>query len=96
MIRAIKNELASFYSYTSSGSLRAFGHTFAGTIELLQEGQNLDHVAELMDDFVKAVESHVIDQVDFEVAEHLVETLDTIVTEVIKKQDQGIEVLMIK
>jgi len=35
---AIKNELASFYSYTSPGSIRGFGYIFAGSIELLQPG----------------------------------------------------------
>ena len=32
---AIRNELASFYAYTSPGALRSFGHILAGSIELL-------------------------------------------------------------
>lgn len=47
VIQAIRNELAGFYQYVQPGSLRAFGHLFAGSIELLQPGQNLDHCAEV-------------------------------------------------
>ena len=38
VIQAIRNELASFYTYTASGSLKAFGYIYAGSIELLQPG----------------------------------------------------------
>jgi hypothetical protein len=38
VVQAIKNELASFYSYTSSGALMTYGYLFAGSIELLQPG----------------------------------------------------------
>lgn len=36
VIRAIRNELASFYSSTASGSLLTYGYLIAGSIELLQ------------------------------------------------------------
>ena len=32
--RAIKNELASFYTFTSQGALKSYGYIFAGSIEL--------------------------------------------------------------
>lgn len=38
LIKAMSNQLASYYAYTSSGSLRASGHLMAGSIELLQPG----------------------------------------------------------
>jgi hypothetical protein len=38
VIKAIRNELASFYSYTSSGSLMTYGYLVAGSIEILQPG----------------------------------------------------------
>ena len=45
IIRAIRNELASFYSYTASGSLLTYGYMIAGSIELLQPEQNIGNVA---------------------------------------------------
>lgn len=38
VVKAIRNELASFYSYTQSGSIITYGYIFAGSIELLQPG----------------------------------------------------------
>jgi len=35
VIQAIRSELASFYSFTASGSLKAFGYLLAGSMELL-------------------------------------------------------------
>ena len=35
LVSAIRNELASFYSYTAPGSLKCSGYMFAGSIELL-------------------------------------------------------------
>lgn len=35
VIDAIKNELASFYSYTQAGSIRALGYLFEGSCELI-------------------------------------------------------------
>jgi len=35
IMSALKNELASFYSYTQSGATRAFGYLFEGAVELI-------------------------------------------------------------
>lgn len=35
VISALRNELASFYPYTQSGSLKAIGYLMAGTIEII-------------------------------------------------------------
>jgi len=37
LMSALKNELASFYSYTQSGATRAFGYLFEGAVELIFE-----------------------------------------------------------
>lgn len=55
IISAIKNELASYYATTGNGSLKAFGYMFAGTIELMQEGQDIGYVYDLLKDFIKAI-----------------------------------------
>jgi len=75
VIQAIKNELASFYSYTAPGSLKAFGYMFAGSLELLIEGQDVSRVSDIMRDFMKAIKESVIDCLDIETADYLVETL---------------------
>jgi len=41
---AIKNELASVYSYTQTGAIKSFGHLFKGAIELLNEKMDLSKV----------------------------------------------------
>lgn len=94
IIDAIENKIASFYAYTAPGSLRAFGFMFSGSIELLQPGQNLDFIHPLLKSFISAIDNHVIESIDIETAHHLLETLDTMVTELIKKQSQGVDVSM--
>jgi len=37
IMSAIKNELASFYSYTQAGAIRAFGYLFEGSIEFIND-----------------------------------------------------------
>ena len=69
---------------------------FAGSIELLQPGQNCDHIAGAYADFVKAVKETVVDSLDIELSINLIQTLDIFVTELIKKQDEGIDVSMCK
>lgn len=44
IMSAIKNELASFYSYTQSGAIRAFGYLFEGSTELLYEASQFEKV----------------------------------------------------
>ena len=38
LVKAMSNQLASYYGYTASGSLRASGYILAGSMELLQPG----------------------------------------------------------
>jgi hypothetical protein len=93
-MKAIKNELASFYAYTAAGSLKAFGYLFSGSLELLQPGMDLGHAASTFKDFIKAVKESVLDGIDAETADHLLETLETIINEFIKKQSEGVDVRM--
>lgn len=69
---------------------------FAGSIELLQAGQDLGHVSELLGDFVKAVEDTVIPSIDIETSRCMVESLDVMTTELIKKQSEGVDVRAVR
>jgi len=79
VLQAIRNELASFYTYTAPGSLKAFGYLFAGSLELLQPGMDISHAADQLKDFVAAIEKTVINFIDIEIATHLVESLDVMI-----------------
>lgn len=96
IIAAIRNELASFYTTTGLGSLKAFGYMFAGSIELLPSGQDLGNVRDLLSDFVKAVADAVIPSIDIETSRCMVESLDVMVTELIKKQSEGVDVRAVR
>lgn len=96
VIQAIRNELASFYSYTSPGSLKSFGYIFSGSIELLISGQDLAHVSDTLRDFIRAIQDTVIESIDIETADHLLETLDTMFTTLILKQSEGIDIRIIE
>lgn len=85
VIRAIRNELASFYTFTAAGSLKSYGYLFAGSIELLQPGMDLSMIAEGFKSFVKAVKESVLDSLDIESANYLLESLSAIITELVKK-----------
>lgn len=75
VVKAMSNQLASFYAYTAPGSLRAVGYLLAGSIELLQPGQDLAHMVESMEQLVDTIKVCVIDSLDIETADHLIETL---------------------
>lgn len=64
----------------------------AGSIELLQPGQNLDHLAEPLDQLVDTIKVCVIDSLDIETADHLVETLHVFVQWLLKKQELGVDI----
>jgi hypothetical protein len=57
----MRNELAGFYTFTAQGSLKSIGYMFAGSIELLQPGMDLDRLAEPFNLFVKAIKETVIE-----------------------------------
>lgn len=92
IISAINGELASFYATTGLGSLKAFGYMFAGSIELLQEGQDIENVRDTLCDFIKAVDKTVIPSIDIELSKCLVESLDVMVDELVKKQKEGVDI----
>jgi len=48
---------------------------FAGSIELLQEGQELNMVSDIFREFVKACKDYVVDQLDIETSDYLVESI---------------------
>mmetsp|Transcript_33001 Transcript_33001/g.50530 ORF Transcript_33001/g.50530 Transcript_33001/m.50530 type:complete len:384 (+) Transcript_33001:1458-2609(+) len=96
VVQAIRNELASFYQHTAPGSLRSFGYIFAGSIELLQPEQDITHLADTLKDFMKAVEDTVLDSIDLETADHLLETLSTMVEWLVKKKGEGVDVRLIE
>ena len=92
VIKAIRNELAGFYTFTAQGSLKSFGHLFAGTLELLQPGMDLDRMSETLENFIKAVKECVIPSIDIENANYLIESLETIIIEVLKKKEEVIDI----
>lgn len=96
LIQAIRNELASFYQYTASGSLKAFGHIVSGSIEFLKEGMDLSHVEELLGNFTKAVEETVLDSMDIETANNLVYSLDILLEWLLKKSGEKVDVSAVK
>lgn len=61
VLQAMRNELAGFYTFTAQGSLKSIGYMFAGSIELLQPGMDLDRLAEPFNLFVKAIKETVIE-----------------------------------
>ena len=95
IIRAIRNELASFYSHTATGSILTYGYMIAGSIELLQPEQDISNVSESLSEFVKAVEDTVIDSLDIETASILIKSISVLVEEMIKKQGEGVDVNLI-
>jgi len=75
VLQAIRNELASFYPHTQQGALHSFGHLLAGTVEIFPKDESLERVEGLIDDFIRAVQSHVLDSLDTDLADSLTETL---------------------
>ena len=57
---AIKNELASFYSYTQAGSIKALGYLFAGSCELIHKASQFEKVQELLNDFMHYCRTELI------------------------------------
>lgn len=92
LILAIKNDLASYYPYTQTGSLKAFGYLFHGAVELLPESSHLSRVQPLLKNFVETVNDFVIDALDQELGEILVETINEVVESLLVKQRAGIDV----
>lgn len=75
---AIRNELASFYSYTQAGSLRSLGYLFEGSCELIFDASQFERVQELLNDFMHYTRTQLVLQLDMELAELLIETLQRI------------------
>ena len=96
IVKAMSNQLASFYAYTAPGSLRAVGHLLAGSIELLQPGQDLKHLDEPLEQIIDTMKVCVIDSLDLETADHMVETLHTFIDCLIKKQSEGVDVSIVQ
>jgi hypothetical protein len=76
IMSALKNELASFYSYTQSGATRAFGHIFEGAIELIFEESQFEKVQELLGEFIFNIKNTVCEGLDMELAELLCQTIN--------------------
>jgi hypothetical protein len=45
---------------------------------------------------VKAIQETVIDSIDIETADHLIETLDTIITTLIVKKSEGVDIRVVE
>ena len=89
VLQAIRNELASFYPHTQQGAVHSFGYLVAGTIEIFPRDENLSKVESLLDDFVAAVNTHVLESMDTELADALVQTLKNLVDMLVYKQDKA-------
>lgn len=75
LMSAIKNELASCYSWTQSGAIRSFGHLFTGSLTLVKTEADVEKtVSNLMSDFLFTIENEVVIGLDLELAELLVLT----------------------
>jgi hypothetical protein len=49
--------------------LHSFGYLFSGTIEIFPKDESLEKVSTLLSDFMQAVEMHVLDSLDTELAD---------------------------
>jgi hypothetical protein len=85
VMSAIKNELASFYSYTQAGAIRTFGYLFEGSTELITKSEQFEKVAEILNEFIFYAKNELVDQLDMELADLLVETLQRILNVLIVK-----------
>ncbi len=85
VMSAIKNELASFYSYTQAGAIRTFGYLFEGSTELIFKPEQFEKVAEILNEFIFYAKTELVEQLDMELAELLVETLHRILKTLILK-----------
>lgn len=92
VMHAIKNELASVYSYTQTGAIKAFGHLFKGAIELMNEKMDLSKVHELLNDFIFAIKECVLDSLDQETAPLLLYTLDVMCEELVIRKNKGVDI----
>jgi hypothetical protein len=93
--KAMRNEMASYYTFTQIGSLRCFGYLFAGSIELLQPGQDLASMAQLFANFIKSLKECIIDTLDIESSNYLLETLDIMLKELVLKKSQNVDTRMV-
>jgi hypothetical protein len=66
-----------------------------GTISIIPKGHNLERITDLLDDFVKAVNEIIIDQLDTELANHLIESLVNLIQILLDKQEKGVDVSLI-
>jgi hypothetical protein len=64
----------------------------AGTIEIFPNDENLTKVETVINNFIKSVESHVLDSLDMELADSLTETLKTIIDMMVLKKTKGLDV----
>jgi len=72
--------------------LKAFGYLFTGALELIPASEHLDKVANLLTDFVDAIDTTVLDSVDLELAEILVDTLDIVTGALLEKKESRVDV----
>ena len=91
IMSAIRNELASFYSYTQAGSIRAFGYLFEGSIELMERADEFERVEELLNDFIHYAKTELVDQLDMELASLTIETLSRVMGSLIAKAKNGVD-----
>jgi hypothetical protein len=91
IMSAIRNELASFYSYTQAGSIRAFGYLFEGSIELMETADEFERVEELLNDFIHYAKTELVDQLDMELASLTIETLSRVMGSLIAKAKNGVD-----
>ncbi len=85
LIPAICNELASCFSHTQAGAIKGFGFLFVGAVELLPASEHFSRVDGILNKFMNSIKDHVIDSLDLELAEILVNTLNEIVSVLLKK-----------
>lgn len=80
IFQAIRNEIASVYSFTQLGALKAVGYLLAGTIEAFPENYKLDNerFKTTFEDFFDSILMHVIPSLDTELATHLICSLEMI------------------
>jgi len=64
----------------------------AGTIDIFPKDENLSKVESLLEDFISAVETTVLESLDTELADSLTETLKNLVDMLIYKQEKGLDI----
>jgi hypothetical protein len=95
IISALRNELASFYSYTQGGALKCFGHLISGAIDLVPKEGSIEKIDNVLQEFVQAMNEVVLESLDTELTKYMLYSLTKIFDALIKKKELGLDISLV-